>query len=425
MQWLEVVARRKHGVERAGARAQPIVQCSQRVGAVALDRHVQLEYIGPTRALKAAWTNVPRACFIGATEEVRCCLRKRAIEVALLLHQQQPGGEWQQQRLVGIPGDGTRAFNARDTMPMYTRHHCRPPVCRVDVQPEVPVCILVFRARVSDRVEIVKASRRRAPGRCDHGHHTSVRTLQLLELGAQHGHIHASIDGRNHNHALQTESELARRTRDGVVRVFATHEYWRVRRNAMSPDIRNGARTRRQQRRESSFGSSRCHHPAGTLIPSDQISHPRHDLSLERRERRRHLAHGQRLVERADQCISPHCGRQRCGYLMADVHRMRESIHIFEQICRQSARHFGQWTPLSRQFGFESIDNCLRGMPRGHGSSTAPGRREILGGQRQQWLSGGKGRIRFELRVQLCEESSGLGFRTHVLIQTIGRSSAA
>src|SRR6185369_15819547 len=66
-----------------------------------------------------------------------------------------------------------------------------------------------------------------------------------------------------------------------------------------------------------------------------ELAHPAHDAMLEHRRHRRHLRHGERLIERADQWLTPDRCRERWRDLMAGVARMIEPIHVGEHVVAQ------------------------------------------------------------------------------------------
>ena len=181
-----------------------------------------------------------------------------------------------------VPRDRARPCEAAHVMPVRRRQHGRTAVCCVDVQPQ----IAGGNTDVGNGVQVVETSCGRATGRRHHSHHRRARAAQRPELSAERVCIHREVARWHDHHARHAEPHFPGRARDGVVRVLAADEHWRIVPHAVHPNVGHRGTARRQQCAERCFRATGGHGATGAIIPSDQIRAPAHDLSLKRRERR-------------------------------------------------------------------------------------------------------------------------------------------
>ena len=171
--------------------AQLIVERSDPGGAVALERQPELERVGAARALKAAHALIARTLLGRRRERDTVPAARRRLQIALVTHQDEPGGEREQHHLVRIPGE--RAARADAAQPMAVRAESS-----ADAPCAPSTCSQTPRAshRRADRLQVVEGSGGRRAGGGDHGHDRACRLRQPRRASRERGgSIRYSRDG--------------------------------------------------------------------------------------------------------------------------------------------------------------------------------------------------------------------------------------
>ena len=93
---------------------------------------------------------------------------------------------------------------------------------------------------------------------------------------------------------------------------------------------------------------------------ASQLSHPADQLTLDRGDRRRHLGHRERVVDRSGEDSVQMAAGSGAGCLVAEVHRMGEAIAVRKNIALEMCYHLIQWTPASRHGTSEPLSQLNR-----------------------------------------------------------------
>ena len=276
-----------------------------------------------------------------------------------------------------IPRDRPRVREPAQPVAMRLAQQRRRAVRAVDVQPE-PALV----TERTDRLELVERAGRRGARGGDDGHHAPLLRGERVERHRERLGVHAPVARRDDDGVVQAEPELAHGARDGVVRVLAADDDGRIRADAVRPRVGDRGGARGEQRGERRLGAAARERAARRRAEAGELAHPAHDAVLEHRRHRRHLGHGERLIERGDQRLRPDRRGQRRRDLMAGVARMIEPVHVGEHVVAQSSDDGLERLRVERDRLVEPLGDLVRRARRAHRALAIARVGEIVRGER-------------------------------------------
>ena len=240
-------ARADRRVQRPRGGAQPVVERAEPVGAVALQRHPDLERVEPARALEAAHALVPRRA------------RRSARGTGTARAGRTPASRSRSSRTSTAPAAsgisiilcGSQAIERARSMPC-ARRACaaekqrRGAVGAVDVQPQRRAPRTAGRSRRGRRTSPSRCCRR-WPRRPSPAAGRGLRASSSRSSAARS--IRKPRDGHG-DRVVGAEAERADRARHRVVRVLAVHDHRRAPRPGPAPRVRAAPRRARRAARE-------------------------------------------------------------------------------------------------------------------------------------------------------------------------------